>query len=211
MRELGIRCITRVKHNVVNEDAEHKVFPNILERKYNECTAPNQVWCADFTYLKKETGGFRYNMTIIDLYDRSPVATLNSTRIDRHLAMDTLKLAIGKITKKDRKKLILHTDQGSQYTSSDFRALCQSYGITQSMSRAGNPYDNAVMERFFNTLKTDFYNLYRWYDDDDKIDAEIKEFCHNLYYMQRPNRALDGLTPFEKRHGLEKYILIKAV
>lgn len=145
MRELGIRCITRIKRDTFTDEGEHKIFKNILKRRFSACTRPNQIWCADFTYLKKEDGTHRYNITILDLYDRSPIASINGERITKELAIKALDLTIKQVNRKTRRSLILHTDQGSQFTSSAFRAACKSYGVKQSMSRAGNPYDNAVI------------------------------------------------------------------
>ena len=96
----------------------------------------------------------RYNCSILDLYDRSIVATLNSDYINTELAKATLEKAL--MEEKPEKGLILHSDQGCQFTSWGFINYCESRGICQSMSKAGCPYDNAPMERFYNTLKEYF-------------------------------------------------------
>ena len=95
----------------------------------------------------------RYNCSILDLYDRSIVATLNSDYINTELAKATLEKAL--MEEKPEKGLILHSDQGCQFTSWGFINYCESRGICQSMSKAGCPYDNAPMERFYNTLKNE--------------------------------------------------------
>ena len=103
----------------------------------------------------------RYNCTIIDLYDRSVVASITDRHITSDLAIRTLQKALDlQSTINDR--LILHSDQGTQYTSKAFTEFCESVNVTQSMSKAGYPYDNAPMERYFNTLKNECTNLYEF-------------------------------------------------
>ena len=106
--------------------------------------------------MRQPNGKFRYNCSIIDLYDRSAVASLNSNYIDTDLAINTQKIAL---KKENYSKVILHSDQGVQFTSWNFVNFCKDNNITQSMSKAGCPYDNAPMERFYNTFKSNFYNV----------------------------------------------------
>jgi putative transposase len=152
MKELGLKSITRQKYTYKKGEA-HKVFANLLNRDF-KASKPNEKWCTDFTYLQLSNGSKRYNCTILDLYDRSVVASINSNKIDTKLAIKTLQAAM--IHAKGAKGIILHSDQGCQYTSKAFTEFCEQNGITQSMSRAGCPYDNAPMERFYNTLKNEF-------------------------------------------------------
>ena len=95
----------------------------------------NQIWCTDFTYLFLSNGVIRYNCTIIDLYDRSVIASLNGDHITAELAIETVKIAIKR--HKPGKGLILHSDQGRQFTSKEFSDFCKKKNIQQSMSRAG--------------------------------------------------------------------------
>ena len=105
--------------------------------------------------MPRPDGTMRYNCTILDLYSREVIATLNSNHIDAQLAMDPLLIALER--RKPPKGIILHSDQGSQYTSKDFNRFCEKNCVQQSMSKARFPYDNAVMERFYNTFK---YSLF---------------------------------------------------
>ena len=139
MSELGLKSIVRRKY-VYEKGEAHKVFANLLEQNF-VAAKPNEKWCTDFTYLHLSTGEKRYNCTILDLYDRSIVASLNSNKIDSELAINTLKIALKQA--KSSKNIILHSDQGSQYTSKKFVDFCNEHGVIQSMSRAGCPYDNA--------------------------------------------------------------------
>ena len=94
--------------------------------------------------------------------------------------------------------LILHSDQGSQFTSKDFNDFCEENYVQQSMSCAGCPYDNAPMERFYNTLKNEYFNLYS-FNLDDKLNREIYEFVYVKYNHVRPHSYNAGLTPYEAR------------
>ena len=120
----------------------HKVYENKLNQDFN-------------------SAGKRYNCTIIDLHDRSVVASITDRNITADLAKRTLAKAINSQPGIDLSKLLVHSDQGSQYTSKEFTEFCEELGITQSMSKAGYPYDNAPMERYFNTLKNDL--IYQHY------------------------------------------------
>ncbi len=97
-------------------------------------------------------------------------------------------------------ELMLHSDQGSQYTSREFTEYCESLGITQSMSKAGYPYDNAPMERYFNTLKNDLVYQHH-YHTDNELYAAIEEFAYVHYNHVRPHSYNNYKTPFEARYG----------
>ena len=95
---------------------------------------------------------------------------------------------------------MLHSDQGSQYTSKEFTEYCTKLGITQSMSKAGYPYDNAPMERYFNTLKNELINLHNYHTEKDLYTA-IEEFAYTQYNHVRPHSYNNYRTPFEARYG----------
>ena len=141
-RELGLFSVTRRKRPDYKKGTAHKVFENLLKHEF-KAKQRNQRWCTDFTYLFLSSGEKRYNCTILDLYDRSVIASVTDKKITSDLAIRTVRKAISSqvISRADR--LILHPDQGSQYTSREFVEFCVSQGIRQSMSKAGCPYDNA--------------------------------------------------------------------
>lgn len=195
--ELGLKAIVRrkkMKYAFFGEP--HEVLENLVNRKF-EAEDINKVWCTDFTYIKLSAGMARYNCTIIDLFDRSVVATLNSRHIDSQLAIDTLKKALTSQRIPPR-KLILHSDQGSQFTSLDFTEFCKTHDIRQSMSRAGCPYDNAPMERFYNTLKHELIHPYHFHDD-ETLDEAIYKYSYVTYNHHRPHTYNNWRTPFEAR------------
>lgn len=114
---------------------KNKIFDNLLNQNFTVC-CKNKIWCTDFTYMRQPNGKFRYNCSIIDLYDRSAVASLNSDYINTALAINTLKMAL---KKENYPKVILHSDQGVQFTSWEFVKFCKENNVIQSMSRSGCP------------------------------------------------------------------------
>ena len=173
---------------------KHKIFNNLLKQNFT-VNEKNKVWCTDFTYMRRPDGRFRYNCTIIDLYDRSVIASRNSDYINTDLAIETLSEALK--NEHNSKSLILHSDQGVQFTSWEFVMFCKDHDVTQSMSRAGCPYDNAPMEGFYNTFKSCFY--YRFsFDSVEMLDEMTKQYV-NWYNYVRPHSYNDYLTPMEMR------------
>ena len=147
--------IRKSKKKNKNERIEDNVKPNLVKRKFN-ANKKNIIWCTDVTYLIYK-GARAYLSTIIDLYDRKVVAYKISKHNDNKLVMDTLNDAITK--EKDVQGLILHSDQGFQYTSYEYKAICESNGIQISMSRKGTPIDDSPMESFHSILKKEtLYN-----------------------------------------------------
>ena len=147
--------IRREKKKNKNERIEDNVKPDLLKRNFNT-DKPNKVWDTDVIYLIYK-GARAYLSTIIDLYDRKVVAYKISKYNDNKLVMDTLNEAISK--RKDVHGLILHSDQGFQYTSYEYKAICESNGIQISMARKGTPIDDSPIESWHSLLKKEtLYN-----------------------------------------------------
>jgi transposase InsO family protein len=191
MQEMHLHSIARRNSKYNAPKSENVLFPNIISRDFNP-SARNKVWCTDFTNLEYGGGTVRYNCTIIDLFDRSVVACLNSNLLNADLAINTLKRAL--LTHKVSKGLILHSDQGCQFTSKAFVEFCKQNHIQQSMSVAGCPYDNAPMERFFNTLKNEFTYHHRFMTAKE-IDAGIIDYVFGWYNKKRPHTHNNGVPP----------------
>lgn len=168
-------------------------YPNILNREFT-AERPNQKWVTDISYIKTARG-FLYLSIIRDLYDNSIVAYKMDKEQSVKLVLDTIKAA--KKKEKITAELQLHSDQGFQYTSHAYYKLTQSYGITPSMSRRGNPYDNALAENFFSILKTECIHRVKLsgYDEAHLIISEYINFYNN-YRIQTKTK----LTPLEKRN-----------
>jgi putative transposase len=146
---------TQRRRNQSYKRIEANVKPNLVKRKFN-VDAPNKIWTTDITYLifgQKRA----YLSTILDLYDRKVIAYQISKFNNLNIVIDTLNQAIAKI--KDVSGLIIHSDQGFQYTSFEYKAICESNGIQISMSRKGTPIDDSPMESFHSILKKEtLYN-----------------------------------------------------
>ena len=199
--ELKLHCICRRKRPGYKKSHAHKIFPNLLNQNFAVEKA-NQVWCTDFTYIFLTNGAMRYNCTIIDLYDRSVVASETGKWITSDLAISTLEKALNSQRKKPE-NLILHSDQGSQFTSLQFILYCQEHGITQSMSTAGCPYDNAAMERYYNTFKAELVNRFN-FQTDEELNHAVSEYAYGWYNQVRPHSYNGYQTPYEVRLGLNK-------
>ena len=150
MQKYNLLSVVRRKRYQHYCSALHK-YPNLLNRDF-KADRPNQKWVTDISYVPTKQG-FLYLSVIRDLYDNSIVAYKTATQQTINLVLNTIKAA--KRKKKVTAELQLHSDQGFQYTSQAYFNLTQSYGITQSMSRRGNPYNNALAENFFSILKTE--------------------------------------------------------
>lgn len=193
---LGSKSIVRPKKPAYKYGKAHKVFENKIHQDF---TAPeiNQKWCTDFTYLFLSDRDVRYNCSILDLHDRSVIASITDRNITSDLAIRTLQKALDS-QPAIKGPLILHSDQGSQFTSKALIEFCESVHITQSMSKAGYPYDNAPMERYFNTLKNECINLYE-YDEEDALYQAVEEFAYVEYNYVRPHSYNGYATPHEAR------------
>ena len=196
MRELKIRSVVLRKKPKYHKGECYKKFNNLLDQDF-KAEKPNQKWCTDFTYLYLSDGAKRYNCSILDLFDRSVVATLNSNKIDANLAIDTLNTALSR--NRISKEIILHSDLGSQYTSRAFTEFCESKKVIQSMSKAGCPYDNAPMESFYGTFKGEFIWKHQ-FETDEILNIKTNDYVFGYYNHIRPHSSNGYLTPFEKRH-----------
>lgn len=174
----------------------YKKFDNLIKQDFT-ASGPNEKWCTDFTYLQLADGAKRYNCSIIDLYDKSILATMNSKRIDADLAIQTLQSALENQSVPEG--LILHSDQGSQYTSRAFTEFCEEKHITQSMSRAGCPYDNSPMESFYGTFKAEFIRQ-NSFETDIELNRGTLDYVYGYYNHIRPHSSNGYMTPFEKRY-----------
>ena len=167
-------------------------YPNLLNRDFH-ADRPNQKWVTDISYIK--TGqGFLFLSIIRDLYDNSIVAYKTGTEQNINLVLSTIRAA--KKKEKVTAELQLHSDQGFQYTSQAYFKLTTSYNITPSMSRRGNPYDNAMAENFFSILKTECIHRVKP-NTFEEARAIIDEYIH--FYNYQRIQLKTKLTPLEKR------------
>ena len=175
------------------------IAPNVLDRQFH-ALVPNKKWIADFTYIWTAEG-WLYVAAVIDLFSRRVVGWSMSTSMTAQLVTDALLMAIWRRGKPDA--LLHHSDQGSQYTSEQFRRLMEDNGVTCSMSRSGNVWDNAVMESFFSSLKTE-RTARKVYRTRDHAKADVFDYIERFYNPKRRHSTIGYLSPieFERRAGL---------
>ena len=191
MQKYNLLSVVRRKKYRNYGQALHK-YPNLLNRDFH-ADRPNQKWVTDISYIHTNQGVL-YLSVIRDLYDNSIVAYKTGTVQNINLVLSTIKAARKK--EKVTAELQLHSDQGFQYTSHQYFKLTKSYGITPSMSRRGNPYDNALAENFFSILKTEciYRQELKTYEEARLL---IDEYIH--FYNYQRIQLKTKLTPMEYR------------
>ena len=191
MQKYGLLSVIRRKKYRNYGEYLHR-YPNLLNRNFS-AERPNQKWVTDISYIHTKQGVL-YLSVIRDLYDNSIVAYKTGTEQNVNLVLSTIKEA--KKREKVTTELQLHSDQGFQYTSQAYYRLTQSYGIIPSMSRRGNPYDNALAENFFSILKTEciYRTKLQTYEEARLL---IGEYIH--FYNTQRIQLKTKLTPLEMR------------
>ena len=191
MQKYNLLSVVRRKRYRNYGDYLYK-YPNLLNRDFS-AERPNQKWVTDISYIKTKQG-ILYLSVIRDLYDNSIIAYKTGTERNINLVLSTITEA--KKKEKVTAELQLHSDQGFQYTSRQYFKLIKSYNITPSMSRKGNPYDNALAENFFSILKTEcIYRIKLNTYDDARL--AIDEYIH--FYNNERIQLKTKLTPQEMR------------
>jgi putative transposase len=152
------------------------VAPNVLDRGF-DAPAPNRKWIADFTYIWTAKG-WLYVAAVLDLFSRRAVGWSMSASMTAQLVADALVMAIWRRGKPDA--LLHHSDRGSQYTSEQFQRLLAEHGVTCSMSRSGNVWDNAAMESFFSSLKTE-RTARKTYPTREEAKADVFDYIERFY------------------------------
>jgi len=170
----------------------HALAPNHLDRQFT-ASEPNQRWVADFTYIWTHEG-WLYLAVVLDLYSRRVVGWSMKSQMTADLVTDALLMAIWR--RGDTEQLLHHSDQGSQYTSEQFQLLLKTHGIECSMSRRGDCWDNAAMESFFSSLKTE--RVYRRvYRTREEARADLFDYMERFYNPKRRHSTLGYLSPME--------------
>ncbi len=191
MNKYNLLSVVRRKSYRNYDNYIHR-YPNLLNREFH-ADKPNQKWVTDISYIHTQQGVL-YLSVIRDLYDNSIVAHKTSKSQNVQLVLNTIKAA--KKKEKVTAEVQLHSDQGFQYTSNQYFNLTKSYGITPSMSRRGNPYDNALAENFFSILKTEciYRTKLKTYEEARLL---IDEYIY--FYNNQRIQLKTKLTPLEKR------------
>jgi putative transposase len=194
MRRHGIRAIMARPRRVRTTDSRHDlpIAPNLLERNF-VATALNQIWLADITYIETDQG-WLYLAAVMDLYSRKIVGWATADHLRADLPLTALRMAIS--AQRPGAGLIHHSDRGVQYASVDYRKLMQSADIKASMSRKGNCYDNAPMESFFHTLKTELVH-HRHYATQAEAARDLFAYVEAFYNRTRRHSAIGFISPIE--------------
>ncbi len=169
-----------------------KIAPNLLNQDFS-ATAENKVWVLDITYVATREG-WLYVSTVLDLYSRKIVGLCMNKTMDTNLVIKSLNQAV--YNRRPKAGLILHSDRGTQYTSFQYKDFASKHGFTLSMSAKGNCYDNAAMESFFHTLKTEHVFFYD-FATREEAKQSIFEYIEVFYNRQRIHSTLDFLSPAE--------------
>ena len=193
MRAEGIRAKT-VKQWRVTTQSNHRmpVAANVLDRQFS-VTRPNRVWAGDITYVWT-TEGWLYLAVVLDLYSRTVIGWALEARLTGDLTQQALTMAIRRRT--PNAGLLHHSDRGSQYAATAYQQLLTTHGMTGSMSRRGNCWDNACVESFFGTLKRELI-CHRQYRTRDEATQDIFEYIEVFYNRKRRHSTLGYDSPAE--------------
>lgn len=196
-RELGLRCRQKRKFKATtNSNHSLPVAKNLLSQNF-AADAPNQVWLTDITYIPTNEG-WLYLAGHKDICTGEIVGYAMNNRMTKNLVSESLFKAVA--VKRPAAGLIHHSDRGSQYCSKEYRKLLQQFKMQSSMSRRGDCYDNAPMESFWGTLKTELI-FHRHYQTRQEAKRDIQEYIEIFYNRQRKQKKLGYLSPaaYERR------------
>ena len=191
MKALNLHAKAKKKFKITT-DSKHRlpVADNLLNQDFS-ATAPNQKWCSDISYVWTEEG-WLYVAVVMDLYSRAVIGWSIQATMTRQLVSDTLKMALWR--RGFPGGVLCHSDRGSQYCSEDYQNLLKQYGLICSMSRKGNCWDNAAVESFFNTLKTELIYTQR-YKTREIAKQSIFHYIETYYNQMRRHSTIGSIAP----------------
>lgn len=193
MRKASIECKQRRRFRITTQsNHSFPIAENVLNREF-AVTTPNRVWVADITYLWTHEG-WLYLSAVLDLFSRRVVGWSLANHMQEGLVRDALLMAIGR--RMPQGELMHHSDRGCQYASKNYRELLKQYGLSMSMSRKGNCWDNAVMERFFGSLKSERTNN-KIYLTREQAKADVIDYIEMFYNSQRLHTTLGYVSPMQ--------------
>jgi transposase InsO family protein len=202
MRQAGLRSIVRRKYRPTT-DSKHSypVADNLLQRDFT-ATAPDRVWVSDITYIATE-GGWLYLTVFLDLFSRMVVGWALSSSLRAQMVLTALHRAIR--NRRPGPGLIIHSDRGVQYACTDFRAVLEKHHFTQSMSRKGDCWDNAVAESFLGILKSELIHWERFQGPQDTLTA-LFEYIEIFYNRKRKHSTLGYQTPAQYEQAIKSAV-----
>lgn len=197
MKQAGIKAQVGYKRPRYKSGQPAVLAENHLKQEF-DVDAPNQVWVTDITYIRTYEG-WLYLAVVIDLFSRQVIGWSMQSRINADLVLDALLMAVWR--RKPKKGVLIHSDQGSQYTSTDWQNFLKAHNLVCSMSRRGNCYDNAVAESFFQLLKRERIKR-KTYQDRAAARQDIFNYIEMFYNPVRRHGYNDGVSPaeFDRQH-----------
>jgi len=194
MRQDGLRARQR-RRFVRTTQSRHKypIAPNVVAREF-DVSAPNQVWVSDLTYLRTQTG-FVYLAVVLDLFARRVVGWSVSRNLDAGIAVEALRRALA--LRPSPAGMVHHSDRGIHYACTDYRELLTRHGITPSMSRKGDCWDNAVAESFFSSFGFEVEFDANWHDEHD-VERDVAEYIDGFYNPRRRHSHNRYLSPVDR-------------
>ncbi len=193
MRQAGIRAHRGYKrHRGFTGGDPSQVAPNTLNRQF-DVDEPDVTWVTDFTYIRTHEG-WLYLTAVIDLFNRQVIGWSMKSNPRSDLVLDALLMAVWR--RKPKRRVLVHSDQGIQYTCRDWRGFLKEHNLEASMSRKGNCHDNAVAESFFSLLKTERIKR-KIYPTRNEARADIFNYIEFFYNPKRRHGSNDGLSPIE--------------
>lgn len=199
----GLRSKTRRRFRVKTTDSnhDHPIAPDHVDRQFH-AEAPNRVWVSDMTYIRTDEG-WLYLAVTMDLFSRRVVGWSMAPTMHAKVVVDALQMAIDR--RRPESGLVHHSDRGTQYASEAFRSVLTTHGLIASMSRKGNCYDNAAMESFFHTLKTELVR-HEHYRTHAAARASLFDYIESFYNRSRIHSTLGYVSPVEFERAAEQEI-----
>ena len=192
MQQMGLIALPwRRKYRLGRKPSAGQVVDNLVKRVF-QAQGKNKLWVGDITYIPLQNGRFVYLATYLDVFSRKVVGWALQSRMTQQLVIDAFEQAIGR--ERPERGLIVHTDRGSQFTSQQYQATLVRHGAIASMSRLGDPYDNAVMESFYKTLKTELLAGTKFINGHEANKA-VFEYIELFYNVVRRHSSLGYKSP----------------
>lgn len=200
MHKAGVECKQRRSYRITTQ-SKHSlpIANNVLNRQFS-VAIPNRVWTADITYLQTNEG-WLYIAVVLDLFSRRAIGWAIANHMRDDLICNALQMALNR--RRPKAGLIHHSDRGSQYAGSRYQEKLKQAGIIVSMSRKGNCWDNAVMERFFGSLKSERTDKIKYLTRGD-AKADVIDYIEMFYNSQRLHSTLGYLTPLQYEQNIIK-------
>ena len=190
MRTHRIKAIRGYKRPRQQVGKPSQVTPNKLQRQFT-VAAPDRAWVTDITYLRTWEG-WLYLAAVVDLYSRKVVGWSMKSSLSRDLVLDAVLMAVWR--RRPKTRVLIHSDQGSQYGSDDWYRFCRDHNLEPSMSRRGNCWDNAVVESFFSSLKKERVRR-RIYRTREEARADLFDYIEMFYNSKRRHSTIGGVSP----------------